>query len=81
MNSLPSSKIRAPRGRADATQFVYVALVFAGPLMVTISSVSPNRTVATKSAADLIAEMKVESGPHPTSRPPTSPSAGAPTKI
>jgi hypothetical protein len=72
-------EMKLTRGKIVA--FMHITVIFAGPLMVTVSSASPNRTVATKSADDFIGGIKVEVGPSLPPRLPVVPPTEAPTKI
>jgi hypothetical protein len=67
--------------RGKTVIFMDVALIFAGPLMVTITATSPDRAVAVKSLNDFIGGMKIEDGPGLPSRPPLAPSSPPATKI
>jgi hypothetical protein len=67
--------------RGKVSVFMDVALIFAGPLMVTVTATSPDRAVAVKSLNDFIGAMKIEDGPGLPSRPPVAPSSPGPTKI
>jgi hypothetical protein len=74
-----ADEMKLTRGKVSV--FMDVALIFAGPLMVTVTATSPDRAVAVKSLNDFIGAMKIEDGPGLPSRPPVAPSSPAPTKI
>jgi predicted RNA binding protein with dsRBD fold (UPF0201 family) len=52
--------------RGKAAAFVEIAIIFAGPAMIRIQSVSPNRDLAQKSLDQFIAAMRIEEGPAPS---------------
>src|SRR5262249_37937762 len=49
--------------RADKVAYIAFALIFAGPAMITVQSVSPDRAVALKSLNLAIGAMAIEEGP------------------
>jgi hypothetical protein len=57
-----------------STLFLISAAIFAGPVLLTVSSVSPDRSVAMQSLKDYLAVMSVEEGPPlPNAPPPPAP--------
>jgi hypothetical protein len=52
--------------RSNATAYVEITIIFAGPAMIRIQSASPNRELAQKSLAQFIEAMRIEEGPAPS---------------
>ncbi len=52
--------------RGNAAAYVEITIIFAGPAMIRIQSVSPNRELAQKSLAAFIEAMRIEEGPAPS---------------
>jgi hypothetical protein len=49
--------------QANVVVFANIAIVFAGPAMIRIQSVSPNRDLAQKTLNQFVDAMKIEEGP------------------
>jgi hypothetical protein len=60
-----------------STVFLTSAAIFVGPVLLTVSSVSPDRSVAMQSLKDFIAVMSVQEGP-PLPNAPTAPAPSSP---
>jgi hypothetical protein len=81
MLGYPSIEDEMKLTRGKTAMFLDAAVIFAGPLMVTVTATSPDRAVAVKSLNDFIGGMKIDDGPGLPSKPALAPSTPAPTKI
>jgi hypothetical protein len=76
----PSVVSESRKTQGTTVVFISSAMIFAGPAMITVASVSPDRAVAQKSLNLVLGAMSIQEGP-PLSTdapPPASPPAPAP---
>ena len=71
LKSYPSVINESKLSRGKAASFFETAIIFAGPVMIRIQSVSPNQTLAQKALTEFIDVMRIEEGP--PAPPPSQP--------
>jgi hypothetical protein len=77
----PSVVSETRKTQGSAVVFISSAMIFAGPAMITVASVSPDRAVAAKSLNLVLGAMTIQEGPPLSPDAPASPPAAPPAIV
>lgn len=73
LKTYPSVVNESKFTRGQSSTFVETAIIFAGPIMIRVQSLSPNQELAQKALNEFVEVMRIEEGPAPSpSGPPAS---------
>lgn len=73
LKNYPSVVNESKISRGEKATFVETAIIFAGPVMIRVQSLSPNQDLARKALNQFVDVMRIEEGAAPAPSPPRSP--------